>query len=136
MPSEGWRTESTSGGQPPSAEIFNKEGSGGRTDSSGSGDHVTKSTNQILKKGISPLVHTTYASCAQQQQSDNSEAAAVEELTSLASSVQGHPHWSHHTFNVIGFSLSLLGTSLPGNQPLSLSLWPSTVTKGSFMKYG
>jgi hypothetical protein len=106
--------------------MVNQEGSGGGTNSSDDGGHVTKS-----------LMHTTYASCAQQQQqqSDN-EAAAVEGLTSLASSVQGHPHWSHHAFSVIGFNLSLLNATLPENQPLSLSLWPSTITKGSFMKYG
>ena len=140
MPSEGWRTESASGGQPPGVEIFNKEGSGDGANSSSGGGHVTKSSSPMLKMvDISPLVHTTYASCAQQQQrqqSDNVETAAVEELTSLASSVQGHPHWSRHTFSVIGFSLSLLNATLPDNQSLSLSLWPSNITKGSFMKYG
>ena len=134
MPSEGWRTES--GGQPPGMEIFSKEGSG--NDAGSSDGHVTKSSNPMLKKGLSPLVHTTYASCAQQEQpSDNTKAAAtVGELTSLASNVQGHPHWSHRTFSVIGFSLSLLNAMLPDNQPLSLSLWPNSTTKGSFMKYG
>ena len=132
MPSEGWRTESNCGGQPPGAEVFNREGSGDRANNSGG--HVTKSSNPILKKGISPLVHVTYASCTQQQ--SDTEAAAVGELTSLASNIQGHPHWSHRTFNVIGFGLSL-NTTLPDNtQPLSLSLWPSSITKGSFMKYG
>lgn len=135
MPSEGWRTESASGGQPPGEEMANKEGSGhGANSNSGDGSHVTKSSNQILKKGNSSLMHTTYASCAQQESND--EAAAVGELTSLASSVQEHPHWSHNTFSVIGFNLSLLNATSPDNQPLSLSLWPSTISKGSFMKYG
>ena len=134
MPSEGWRTESACGGQPPSVEIFNKKGGGDGADSSD--DHATKSSNPMLKKGLSPLIHTTYASCAQQQQqSDNIEAAV--ELTSLASNVQGHPHWSHRTFSVIGFNLSLVNTTLePDNQPLFLSLWPSNITKATFMKYG
>ena len=134
MPSEGWRTESAGGSQPPGVEIFNKEESGDGANN-GSGGHVTKLSNPMQKKGVSPLMHATYASCAQQQQqSDNVEAA---ELTSLASSIQGDPHWSHQTFSVIGFSLSLLSATLPDNhQPLSLSLWPSNITKSSFMKYG
>lgn len=137
MPSDGWRTESASGGQPPGGDIANKEGRGDGANSSGGGSHVTKSSNQILKKGDSSLMHTIYASCAQQEQQQSvNEAAAVEELTSLASGVQGHPHWSHNTFSVIGFNLSLLNATLPDSQPLSLSLWPSTITKGSFMKYG
>ena len=145
MPNNGWRTESTSGGQPPGVPIFNKEESRNGNDKSNDGGataRVTKVSNPILKKGISPLMHTTYASCAQreQQQGDDSEAAAGtgEELTSLVSSVQGHPHWSHHTFCVIGFSLSLLkNATLPDNhQPLSLSLWPSTISKGSFINHG
>lgn len=123
MPDEGWRTESSCGGEPPSAELCDQEGSGSTSHRNG---HVTKPSNPILNS-ISPLTH---ANCA--QQSDN---VAVGKLTSLANDVQGHPQWSHRTFNIIGFSLSLTHTS-HDNQPLLLSLWPSNIRKGSFIKHG
>lgn len=131
MPTEGWKTESNCGGDPPGAEMMNKYGT---RDGTNTGDgHVTGSSNQMLKKGIPSLLHTTCASCV--QPSDNGEAAASGKLTSLANNVQGHPHWSHRTFSVIGFSLSLNATPFNGH-PLSMSLWPNTVSKGSFLKYG
>ena len=127
MPSDGWATESTHGGQPPRIHVRDEESARGPSDCGNSDSHVTKTSNPLLG-GIIPLRR---ASCAEQ-----SDIAAVNKLTSLANNVQGNPQWSHCTFNIIGFSLSLTPTQSHASQPLSLTLWSDTITKGSFIKLG
>ena len=126
MPSEAWSTESADGGQPPSRES-DKEGHSVGYHGNGDGDHVTKSSNQMM----STNVQSHYASCTQQH-----ESAAAEKITSLADNVQGHPHWAHRAFDVIGFGLSLSPSHPNHRHPLCLSLWHSNISKSSFIKYG
>lgn len=136
MPVEGWSTESTShGGKPPSERIVHhdkSESSGARTSNHGDGGHVTKTANPVLN-GIAPLRYYHHASCAQH---NDSTSTAVDKLTSLANNIQGHSQWSHRTYDVIGFGLSLSSKQPCTAQPLLLSLWSNNITKGSFMKYG
>ena len=124
MPSDGWETESTHGGQPPRTDVRDEQSARGAGDCANNDSHVTKTSNPLLS-GI------RRASCAEQ-----SGIGTVNKLTSLADNVQGHPQWSHHTFNIIGFSLSLTPTQSNASQPLLLSLWSDTIPKSSFIKLG
>lgn len=122
MPSDGWATESSDRGQPPQADVHDKEAG-----TSGAGNKGGRVSSPILN-GIIPLRR---ASCAEQ-----SGVAAANKFTSLADGVQGHPQWSCRTFSVIGFSLSLIPMQPHAHHPLFLSLWSNNITKGSFLKYG
>ena len=127
MPSDAWATESAHGGQPPRTHVRDEESTKGEGDCGNSDSHVTKTSNPLLD-GIIPLRRAT---CAEQ-----SDIAAVNKLTSLADNVQGDAQWSHRTFNIIGFGLSLTPTQSHASQPLLLSLWSDTIPKGSFIKLG
>ena len=127
MTSDGWTTESTHGGQPPRMDVRDEQSARGAGDCSNNDSHVTKTSNPLLS-AIIPLSH---AGCA-----ERSGIGTVNKLTSLADNVQGHPQWSHRTFNIIGFSLFLSPTHSDASQPLLLSLWSDTITKSSFIKLG
>ena len=55
--------------------------------------------------------------------------------SSLLSRVEGLPSWSVRKFQVVGFKLNLVQTASI-DECLSLTLWPSALSKGSFIKHG
>lgn len=54
---------------------------------------------------------------------------------SLLARVEGLPTWDVRKFSVVGFKVDLV-QSVSLGESLSLTVWPSSLSKGSFIRHG